>query len=104
VLALPRVAPALAQGRLLCASCGPTSQLDEGVLRSLVEEQNDATLAEYAERLEERTGRRYSVSMLSRVFKRITLSRKGRRYDTAAASAAVPVPVSSSRPRSPLSA
>ncbi len=59
---------------------GRTSHLDEAVLRELVDEQNDATLAEYAQRLAERTGRLYSVSMLSRVLKRMKLSRKGRRY------------------------
>lgn len=59
---------------------GPTSRLDEAQLRALVDEQNDATLAEYAERLFERTHRRYSVSSLSRVLKRMQLSRKERRY------------------------
>lgn len=47
-----------------CETCGRTSHLDEAVLRELVDEQNDATLAEYAQRMAERTGRPYSVSML----------------------------------------
>ncbi len=59
---------------------GATSHLNEAVLRELVEQQNDATLAEYAQRLAQRTGRLYSPSMLSRVLKRMKLSRKGRRY------------------------
>lgn len=50
------------------------------MLRALVEEANDATLAEYVERLAEHTGRRYSVSMISRVLKELKLSRKRRRY------------------------
>jgi transposase len=73
---------------------GRTSALDKTVLRALVEEANDATLAEYAERLKAQTGRRYSASMISRVLKELKLSRKGRRY----------VPASISSPRSPLSA
>ncbi len=59
---------------------GHASHLDETVLRELVEEQNDATLSEYAQRLAERTGRLYSISMLSRVLKELKLSRKERRY------------------------
>ena len=59
---------------------GHASHLDEAVLHELVEEQNDATLSEYAQRLAERTGRLYSISMLSRVLKRMKLSRKERRY------------------------
>ena len=59
---------------------GIPSRLDESVLRDLVEEQNDATLAEYAERLQARTGQRYSRSLLSRALKRMKLSRKERRY------------------------
>jgi transposase len=59
---------------------GPTSELDERVLLELAQAEPDATLAEYAERLAERTGRRFSISWLSRALKRLGYSRKGRRY------------------------
>jgi transposase len=50
---------------------------DPGVLRDLVAEQNDATLAQYAERLAERTGgRRFDPSTLSRALQRLDLPRK----------------------------
>lgn len=61
-------------------SGGRTSELDEDLLRELVGAQSDATLAEYAERLAEKTGRLYSVSLISRALKRMRLSRKRRRY------------------------
>ena len=61
-------------------SGGPTSAIDPTVLRQLVEEQSDRSLAEYARLYAERTGRRYSPSHLSRGLKELKLSRKGRRY------------------------
>jgi transposase len=57
-----------------------TSGLDGTVLRELVAEQNDRTLAEYVDAYEERTGRRYSVARMCTVLKELGLSRKGRRY------------------------
>jgi transposase len=73
---------------------GPTSELNKQVLHELAQAEPDATLAEYAERLAERTGRRYSISRLSRALKELGLSRKGRRY----------APRSTSSRRSPPSA
>lgn len=73
---------------------GTVSALDEQLLRELVEARNDATLEEYAQAYEARTGRRYSISKLSRALKGLKLSRKGRRY----------APRSSSNRRSPPSA
>ncbi len=55
----------------------PDLALDPAILRSLVAEQNDATLEQYAERLAERTGgRRFAPSMLSRALRRLDLPRK----------------------------
>lgn len=48
-------------------------------LAGLVEERNDATLAEYADRLAERTGVRRSPSALCRALKALGLVRKKRR-------------------------
>ena len=48
----------------------------EDVLRALVAEQNDATLAEYAERFAARTGRRRSPSAICRALRRLDLPRK----------------------------
>lgn len=59
---------------------GHTSEVDAAVLRELVEGQNDRTLPEYAELYAQRTGRRYSPSHLSRMFKELKLVRKRRRY------------------------
>ena len=59
---------------------GRVSALDFSVLRELVEEQNDRTLAEYAQAYEERTGRRYGIPRICTALKEIRLSRKGRRY------------------------
>lgn len=73
---------------------GHVSEVDAAVLRELVKDQNDRTLPEYAELYAERTGRRYSPSHLSRIFKELKLVRKRRRY----------APRSSSRRRSPPSA
>lgn len=73
---------------------GTVSALDEQLLRELVQARNDATLEEYAQAYEARTGRRYSISKLSRTLKGLKLSRKGRRY----------APRSSSSRRSPPSA
>ena len=70
---------------------GLISALDEELLRELVAARNDATLEEYAQAYEARTGRRYSISKLSRALKGLKLSRKGRRY----------APRSSSSRRSP---
>jgi transposase len=61
-------------------SGGYASEVDAAVLRELVEDQKDRTLSEYAELYAERTGRRYSPSHLSRVFKERKLVRKRRRY------------------------
>lgn len=58
---------------------GFLSVLDEddgAVLRQLVEEQNDATLAEYAERFTARTGYEISPSSVGRALKRLKLFRK----------------------------
>jgi transposase len=50
---------------------------DPAILRDLVAEQNDATLAQYAERLAERAGgRRFDPSTLSRALRRLGLPRK----------------------------
>jgi transposase len=57
-----------------------TSGLDAEILRALVEEKNDRTLAEYVEAYEARTGRRYSVPRICTVLKELRLSRKRRRY------------------------
>ena len=54
---------------------------DPAILRDIVAEQNDATLAQYAERLAERTGGRcFAPSTLSRALRRLDL---GRRKDPA---------------------
>lgn len=50
------------------------------VLRELVIERNDATLAEHAERLAERTGRCVSPPVLCRTLKSLKLTRKKRRF------------------------
>ena len=59
----------------------------EDVLRALAAEQNDATLAEYAERFAARTGRRRSPSAIRRALRRLGLprqkSRSGPRSGTA---------------------
>ena len=48
----------------------------EDALRALVAEQNDATLAEYAERFAARTGQRRSPSAICRALRRLDLPRK----------------------------
>lgn len=48
----------------------------QAVLVALVAERNDATLAEYVDRLAERTGTRRSPSALCRALQRLGLSRK----------------------------
>jgi transposase len=58
---------------------GPVGYLDPVLLRALVEEQNDRTLAEFADAYEQRTGRRYSQAHLCTALKELGLSRKGRR-------------------------
>ena len=73
---------------------GTESGLDRTVLREIVEAKNDATLEEYAAAYQERTGRLFSISRLSRALKEMKLSRKGRRSAHR----------SSSRPRSQPSA
>lgn len=73
---------------------GHISGLDRSVLAALVQEQNDRTLAEYAQAYEERTGRRYSIPHICTALQELRLSRKRRRY----------VPRSSSRRRSQPSA
>jgi transposase len=46
------------------------------VVQQLVEEDNDATLAELCERIEQRTGVRVSQSTLFRVLQQLKLTRK----------------------------
>lgn len=58
---------------------GVASGLNRAVLRELVEEENDRTLAEYADAYQERTGHRYSIPRICTVLKEMKLSRKGRR-------------------------
>src|SRR5512147_2197677 len=50
------------------------------VLRQFVTEQNDARLAEYTERLAERTGRRVSPPVLCRMLKSLKLTRTKRHF------------------------
>jgi transposase len=62
-------------------SGGPCPRLDTpalSVLRDLVTQDNHATLAEYGERLAERTGVRVSNAMLCEALKRMKLTRKKR--------------------------
>lgn len=58
---------------------GVSSGLDRAVLRALIEEDNDRTLAEYADAYQARTGRRFSVPRLCTALKEMKLSRKERR-------------------------
>jgi transposase len=51
----------------------------DAVLRALVAEDNDATLAEYAAAFQARTGHRVSPSMVCKALKRLGLPRKKRR-------------------------
>ncbi len=51
----------------------------DAVLRALVAEDNDATLAEYATLFQARTGRAVSPSMVCKALKRLDLPRKKRR-------------------------
>jgi transposase len=60
-------------------AAAPSLIWTEQLLRELVEAQNDATLAEYADAYEKRTGRRYSSARLCTALKEMHLSRKGRR-------------------------
>lgn len=53
----------------------------EDVLRELVEEENDRTLAEYNRRLRERGGVQVSDSTISRALSRLGLVRKKRRSE-----------------------
>jgi transposase len=58
---------------------GRAPKLDErgrGVLRELVEQDNDATLAELASRLHERTGVKLVVSAVYKVLAKMGISRK----------------------------
>jgi transposase len=58
----------------------PLGGADPALLAGLVAERNDATLAEYAAMLAERTaGRRFSASVLCRALARLGLARKKRR-------------------------
>lgn len=59
---------------------GRVSGLDRRVLQALVEENNDRTLAEYADVYQERTGHRYSIPRICTVLQEVKLSRKRRRY------------------------
>ena len=54
--------------------------MDRRVLLALVEENNDRTLAEYADAYQERTGHRYSIPRICTVLKELRMSRKERRY------------------------
>jgi len=58
---------------------GTPSGLDRELLRELVDARSDATLAEYADAYEQRTGRRYSVPRICTALQELKLSRKGRR-------------------------
>ena len=60
---------------------GVASGLNRAVLRDLAEEENDRTLAEYADAYQERTGRRFSVPRICTALKEMKLSRIGRRSD-----------------------
>jgi transposase len=69
---------------------GPAPRLDNGALdalRELVAAQNDATLAEYAERLATRTGVRVSRPTLCQTLRRLKLRRKKSRFGRASRSA-----------------
>jgi transposase len=68
-------------------------------LAELVAERNDATLAEYAGRLAERTGTRRSPSAICRALKRLVLARKKRR--SGPPSRIAPTPPSSGRRGAP---
>jgi transposase len=57
------------------------------VLRQLVEDDNDATLAELAERLRERTGVELVVSAVHKVLVKMGISRKKKTSTRASASA-----------------
>jgi transposase len=59
---------------------------DPAVLAELVAERPDATLAEYAEMLAERAGRRFSLSVLCRALRRAGLRRKKKRCTRASRS------------------
>ena len=54
----------------------PLGGVDPALLRELVAERNDATLAEYAQRPAERVGRRFSASVLCRALARLGPRRK----------------------------
>jgi transposase len=56
------------------AQCQTANHLN--VVQQLVEEDNDATLAELCERIEQRTGVRVSQSTLFRVLQQLKLTRK----------------------------
>src|ERR687886_1287845 len=71
---------------------GPAPRLDAGgleALRELVAAQNDATLAEYAERLAARTGTRVSRPTLCQTLRRLGLRRKKSRSGRASRSARI---------------
>ena len=59
---------------------GHPSPLDRTVLKALVKQQNDCTLAEYAAAYEQQTGRRYSTPRICTALQELGLSRKERRY------------------------
>jgi transposase len=64
-----RVARHMGHGRALLGGA-------EDILRELVAEQRDATLAEYAERFAARSGQRRSLSAICRALQRLDLPRK----------------------------
>jgi transposase len=59
---------------------GHPSPLDRTLLKALVNQQNDRTLAEYADAYEQLTGRRYSTPRICIALQELGLSRKERRY------------------------
>src|SRR5436309_10762045 len=68
----------LRERALAAEGCSATAARLREALAALVAERNDATLAEYADRLAERTGVRRSASALCRALKALGLVRKKR--------------------------
>ena len=82
-------------GRAALGGAGPEQ------LTAMVAERPDATLAEYAEMLAERVGRRFSPSVLCRALRRAGLRRKKRRFTRASGSGRMsPQPARPGGPRS----
>jgi transposase len=68
-----------ARGRSAGATLAAGGRADDATLAVLVAERNDATLAEYADRLAERIGVRRSLAAVCRALKGLGLVRKKRR-------------------------